>query len=499
VCVDTQRLSVSVLGPLEVMVGSRPVPIRTPRLRTLIAVLAMSAGQTVPVDRLNHALWDEQTPHDTRGSLQTYVSRLRTLLGKPTVVWRPGGFLLDADPDDIDALRFGRLLESAHTADTAAEQTLASALALWRGEPFVDIDAPRLKSNEAPNLLEHYLHAHERHLDIKIARGGNLDDLIPQLAALTSRHPLRETLWTRLLKTLDQAGRKAEALERYEAIRARIADELGVDPGPELQQIHATLLAKTAPQQPISSGTTQRRSSARLLAMSRSSPPTPAMANPSQRTARARPAAIAAITGTAGVGKTTLAVHWGHRVREWFPDGQLYVNLRGFGPGDPMDPAVALELLLEGMGIAAERIPADIDARSALLRSVLAEHRVLLVFDNARDAAQVRPLLPGAGCVVLITSRDQLRGLSVHGDITNATLDIFSSEESAALLQSMLGDRARTEPEASAELGRLCAHLPLALRIAVANLLLDRHQRVAEYVAELRKGDRLDILLIDGD
>ncbi|MEV0386492.1 BTAD domain-containing putative transcriptional regulator [Nonomuraea sp. NPDC050643] len=624
------------LGALDVVRASRPVLIPAAKQRIALATLLLHADQHVSVDQLIAYMWHRDTPNDARATVYTHIARLRQALddggdGRRLIHTREFGYLIQVGDAGLDVARFHRLVRRAErTAEPDAEAALLhDALALWRGPALADVPSDALRRDHAVRLEEERVRTLERWLELRL-RGGGHEQVVAELQAATAAHPLRERLWAQLMLALYRCGRQAEALVAYRSVAGLLREELGIDPGDELRDLHQSILAgdprlllpsptslvppTTTPGAPPTAvppappgGASAAPPITPPATVPRASPGGPPVVSPAGGPARAaaeaaiaaageavavagggaavlgsvaeqqvpadvrpwqlpsdiaaftgraealmaldrllepardqpthyrpvhyqavrdqqdrdqpdrdqagrdrtglagpggsaRPVRIAVITGTAGVGKTALAVHWGHRTRRHFPDGQLYVNLRGFGPDGPMEPATALEVLLQGLDVPAQRIPADLDARSALLRSVLATRHVLMVLDNARDAAQVRPLLPGSAGVVLITSRDQLRALSVHGDTSHVTLGVFSPQESAELLASILGsDRARAEPEATAELGRLCAHLPLALRIAVANLTLDQYQSVADYVAELREGNRLAALRIDGD
>ncbi|GAA3169972.1 hypothetical protein GCM10020001_115380 [Nonomuraea salmonea] len=239
-----QRLTVKVLGPLEVTVGGRPVRLTRSRLRTLLVALALSAGKTVSMDRLAEMVWSDEFPANSRRTLQNYAGGLRGALGGRWIETRPNGLLLRAAADDVDALRFVRLAEqAAHARDTETERGLLDeAMALSRGEPFEDVPSRWLHETEAPHLAERWLAALERRADLDVA-GGPAGDVLAELSKWAPRYPLRESLWLRLLKALDRHGRRAEALQRYEELRSRLAHELGIDPGPELRHLHASLLA----------------------------------------------------------------------------------------------------------------------------------------------------------------------------------------------------------------------------------------------------------------
>ncbi|WP_327092572.1 AfsR/SARP family transcriptional regulator [Nonomuraea sp. NBC_01738] len=245
---DGGGLGVALMGPMEARLGCTPVRLTTSRLRTLLAALAVSAGHTVSVDRLALALWGERHPANVRRSVQTYVTRLRGVVGRAAIRTMPDGYRLDVDPDQVDVLRFRRLLaEAARSRGTAAEPALVEeASLLWRGTPFEDIDSDWLRAHLAPPLQELYLSAVERRIDLRLAE-GRPGGLVAELLDLAARHPLREPLWARLLLVLGRCGRQAEALAQYERLRLRLADELGTDPGQELRRIHAALLHDDRP------------------------------------------------------------------------------------------------------------------------------------------------------------------------------------------------------------------------------------------------------------
>jgi hypothetical protein len=341
-----------------------------------------------------------------------------------------------------------------------------------------------LEQTQSPRLQERYLAGLERRIDLDLADGSQVD-LAAELGELTGRYPLRESLWVRLLVVLERSGRPAEALDRYEAIRVRLAEELGTDPGPELQRVHTDLLAGRPPGLP--GGVLP--ATARVVPATARVVPRQLPADTDMFTGRdaalktldrllddqdestPRPVVISAIAGTAGIGKTALAVHWAHRVADRFPDGHLYVNLRGFDPsGSPMEPAEAVRGFLDALQVSPQGIPASLEAQAGLYRSLLAGRRMLVLLDNARDADQVAPLLPGApGCLVLVTSRNQLPGLVAAAGAHPVALDLLSRDEAVQLLARRLShDRVTAEPHATQELVTRCAGLPLALAIVAA-------------------------------
>jgi DNA-binding SARP family transcriptional activator len=477
---DAGALTVGLLGPLAVSVGGRPVAVSAPRLRALLAVLAVSAGRSVSVDRLAVAVWDADLPGFARGAVQTYVTRLRGLLGAGLVRTSPGGYALCAEPDHVDALRFLRLLDdAAATQDAMGERALlVQALVLWRGAPFEGVRSAWLAEVEARRLTERYLAATERRIDLDLA-DGRAGELVPELSDLTARYPLRESLWVRLLVVLDRCGRQAEALERYEAVRVRLVEELGADPGPELQQVHADLLAGRPPQPSGAAGSTAPKQ----LVPRQLPVDVDGFTGREQELAGLEtllgdgddegalgPVVVSAVVGTAGVGKSALAVHAAHRLAGRFPDGQLYVNLQGAAVGlAPLGPGEVLGRFLRGLGVDPAAIPSDLEEAAALWRSRVAGRRLLVVLDDAADAAQVRPLLPAApGCGVLVTSRRVLASLEGAHQLH---LDVLAPGEALELLGRLAGQaRVAAEPQAAAEVARLCGQLPLALRIAGARL-----------------------------
>ncbi len=363
---------------------------------------------------------------------------------------------------------------------------------MWRGRPFADAGSTWLTRFETPRYAERRLAAVERRVDLALADGNETPQL-PRLLELTAENPLRESLWSRLLTVLDSSGRSAEALERYEEIRRRIADELGGDPGPQLQEVHRRLLMRApAPAAPPPVVPVVPRqlpgSSAPLIGRKR------ALKSLDELAVREAGPRIAVIMGTAGAGKTALALHWSHQVADNFPDGQLAVNLRGFDPtGVPATTDEVIHGFLDALQIRPEARPRGLEAQAALYRSLLADRRFLIVLDNARDADQVRPLLPGTpSCVVVVTSRRQLDGLIAAG-AEPVVLDRLSADGARQLLISRLGaERVAREPAAADEITALCSGLPLALTLAAARGAIHRDLALSEIAAGLRDaGTRL--------
>ena len=490
------------LGPVELVRDGEPVAVRAGKHRIVLATLLLNTGRTVGAQELIDNLWDEDPPDGARTTLRAYVMRLRQAIGVPDLITTvTDGYRVDVPPDDVDASRFDLLLTKARTAKPGqAVPLLTEALGLWRGPALADVPSHRLRQNEAAALDERRLQATELRTQALLALGRN-QELITELRALTTANPLRETFWAQLMLALYRADRQAEALTIYHQVRRLLADELGVEPGVELRGLHQSILTSDpslAPPPPTIS------SQAPVFRM----PPDATdfvgrAAELARVTALLAPAElnlavpVVTVSGPAGVGKTALAVRAASDLRPRFPDGQLFVHLRGQAPAHPLTPADVLPRLLRALGVAPKQIPADEDEQISLYRSQLAGKRVLLVLDNAVTPDQVRPLLPGEpGCAVLITSRNALRGLIVLQGASPLSMDVLVANDSRALLAAMLGERAvRAEPEAVAELATLCAHLPLALRIAAGTVTAG----IADYVRQLRKGSLLTALAVESD
>jgi DNA-binding SARP family transcriptional activator/tetratricopeptide (TPR) repeat protein len=498
-----------VLGPFEVEVAGRVVDVGGPRLRALLAVLVANAGRVVSVAALVDGLWGPDPPADADRTVRTYVSLLRKALspvpaavpGEGVIVTRRPGYVLRLDPDTVDAVRFERLAAAGRGAlgagqPAVAAERLAAALGLWRGEAYGEFAGYAALRVEAARLEQVRLAALVDRIEADLAAGVD-GGLAAELEALTVRYPGDERLWGQLMTALYRAGRQTDALAAYRRAREAIIAESGVEPTPALTGIHRQVLAQDS----------------RLLA------PRPAAAadgrgavRPAQlpagvagfigraveldrltatlAAAAGQPTAvvISAVSGTAGVGKTALAVHWAHRVRDRFPDGQLYVNLRGFDPGGQVVEAAAAAVrgFLDALGVPPERVPAGFEAQVGLYRSVLAGRRVLVVIDNARDAEHARPLLPGTGtALAVVTSRSLLTDLVADG-AHPLVLDLLTEAEARELLECRLGpDRVAAEPDAAGRIVGMCARLPLALALVAARAATHPSFRLAAVAAEL--------------
>lgn len=471
-------------------------------------MLAVHADRLVTRDELIDGVWGERPPPSVVNRVHVLISSLRAVLepGREKraagVVLRSaaGGYQLLLSREQTDAARFEDLVEHARllAADRRLPQAAAAldtALAMWRGTPLVGLPGPWVSAQRA-RLEQLRLSALEHHTELRLELGESAG-LIARLAALRAENPLRERIVALLMTALSRAGQRAQALEVYADTRRQLVDHLGVEPGRDLQLTHrailrdehiASMTLSTVPAQlpgDVFGFTGRSKSLNQLYALL-------SRANRPDATA----VAIAVVSGTAGAGKTALAVHWAHGVASRFPDGQLYVNLRGFDPGGtPMPPAEALRLLLTALGVRAEQMPADATALSALYRSVLSGRKMLVVLDNARDAEQVRPLLPGApGCVVVVTSRDTLSGLIAAEGAVALRLDLPTVEEGLDLLAGRLGwHRISAEPQSAREIIALCAHLPLALVTVSARAATRPGIALSVLAAELREaGCRLD-------
>ncbi|WP_412543582.1 BTAD domain-containing putative transcriptional regulator [Longispora sp. K20-0274] len=490
-----------ILGPLEIRAddGTVLVPARR-RQRLLLAILLTRPNQPVSAARLVEELWAGDPPGSATANLQSYVSDLRRLLGRDRLRHRNGGYLLRVDDAELDTHAFTSLhtrgrdaLDRGEHAEAAAR--LSAALDVWRGDVLEDM--PDLTWPEAGRWADLRQVAAEDAVAARLGLGRH-DEVAAELRILTGRYPQRERLWSLLMLALYRSGRQTEALAAYREFYRLITAEFGVEPGAELRRLHARILATDpeldAPETPAAPRPRQLPASASAF--------TGREEHLATLDALPRDVTVAAIVGGGGVGKTTLSVYWAQRAAERFPDGQLYVDLRGHAPppAHPLRPAEALAGFLRALGVPAERVPTDVDEAAALYRSTLAGRRVLVLLDNAASAEQVRPLLPGGpDGLTVVTSRDRLSGLVAVDGAHRLTLGALTPAEARALLARVLGaDRLAAEPAEVDALIRLCAALPLALRVAAA-VLADRPERtLAGYVAELA-GGRLDALEVDGD
>jgi DNA-binding SARP family transcriptional activator/tetratricopeptide (TPR) repeat protein len=491
------------LGPIEVEgnVGQL-VELGPPRQRSVLAALAVDAGKLVMVDSLVDRVWGESPPARVQHAIYSYVARLRAILAgepsAPALVRRSRGYLLDADPGSVDVHRFHDLLAQARTSrdpDPVRADLLRGGLDLWRGSPLAEMPgewAAGLRHVWGQQRLE----AVVLWAGIEL-RTGNPAVVIDTLTGLVAEHPLHEPLTCALMRALHASGRVGDALACYATVRASLADELGVDPSAELRQVHQSILdGDVVSRPPVVAANAGGRVPAQLPAdVAGFTGRDLELAVLGEHLATGTAAmVISAIAGTAGVGKTALAVRFAHRVRDRFPDGQLHVDLRGYDDNQPMGPGDVLAAFLRALGVPGSGIPAGVEERAAVYRTLLNGRRMVILLDNASSVEQISPLLPGSpSCLVLVTSRDSLAGLVARHGARRLDLDVLSAREARALLRGLVGTRVDAEPGAADALAVQCGRLPLALRV-VAELAVTRQgSSLAELAEELSDGrQRLD-------
>ena len=502
-------MEIQLLGPVELWVDGRQVGLGPPQQRTVAAALALEAGRVVPVDRLVALVWPGEPPPSARNALQALVSRLRRLLAgtEARLLTRPPGYLLGVDPATVDAHRFRALVGAARAEpdDLRAAEAFRQALALWRGPALADLP-PEPRERLGPALEEARWSALEDRLAVDL-RLWRHRELLPELAELVRQQPGRERLVAAQVTALALAGRPAEALDAYDRFRRHLAAEHGTDPGPELRRLHLAVVRGEpltaspervepdwpAPAQLPPAPTAFVGRAAELAAME-------AVRTTADREDRAGTAVLTSVEGAGGIGKTALAVHWAHRARRHYPDGQLYVDLRGFGLDGPLAADEALARLLRALGVEPNAVPPGEEERAALFRSRTAGRRLLVLLDNARSSDHVRPLLTGsAGCLTVVTSRRRLDGLSVRDGAAAVRLDVVSAAVARELLARVAGgSRLAAEVAATDQLVELCDGLPLALRLAAVRLAGAPELSVAALAAELADDRRrLDALAVE--
>ncbi|GAA2826549.1 AfsR/SARP family transcriptional regulator [Crossiella cryophila] len=482
-------LEFRLLGPTEVRQDGTPLPTLAGKHRTVLAALLLRPGRPVSIAELTAQVWEEP-PRNPKNALQTYIRRLRAALPEPVLRTTGTGYQADVPADSVDLHRFRALLAKAGGEPRAERDTLRTALALWRGPALSDVFSPALRQAVAGVEAEHQ-RALERRIDLDLELGEDTG-LIAELRRLTTQDPLRERHWAQLMLALTRAGRQAEALQTYQAATGVLADLLAVRPGAELRALHQAILTEAVPPP----GPPPRRGL----------PIHQLPLDINDFVGRAdlveaitgAPAGTTVVYGQPGVGKTALAVHIGHLLKDRYPDGQLYVDLRGYSPGEKPTPFAVLARFLRAFGLAESEIPPTEPGRARLYQSLLAERRFLVLLDNAADAATVAPLVPtGPHCRTLITSRGVIPGLP---ECRRITLDVLSPAEATTLLTRTLGrDLVQAQPAAATRLADLCARLPLALRVAAANIAVLPVPDLAEYLHRLHEPDRLGELAIEDD
>jgi DNA-binding SARP family transcriptional activator len=497
-------MQVRLLGPVDVVANGTTHQVSGTRRKALLAALALSARRVVSTDRLIDIIWGDDAPAKAVNSLQSHVSYLRGVLGDRSAIrGHPPGYVLDLDGEATDADTAQRLIdEGLRSADPACRMDkLRAAVALWRGPALSDLAGLPWFDEQAQRLRQLLLRARQALVECRLALGEH-DQVIVQLEALCREYPLHEQLHGLLMLALYRAGRQADALAAYRDLRRGLNDELGIDPGRALRDLELAILRQDAVLDSRVAATGIGPVPVRPAVPRQLPPAVASLAGRRSELARLdgllagangggppKPVVIAALAGTAGVGKTALAVYWARQVADRFPDGQLYVDLRGFDPGGSvLDPSDAVRLFLDAFGVPAERIPARLDAQTALYRSLLAGRRVLVVLDNARDVEQVRPLLPGGpGCFAVVTSRNQLTGLVAGEGAHPLSLDLLTPDEARDLLSLRLnGRRVESDPAATDVVIARCAGLPLALSIFAARAATYPSFPLAALAAELR-------------
>jgi DNA-binding SARP family transcriptional activator len=498
---------VRVLGPVEATGPAGPMVLHGSRQRAVLGALALHAGTVLPVARLVNLLWGDDPPRTAVRTVHSHVARIRQALddcGLPSIlVTRGHGYVLEVPSEMVDVHRFERHLRVARKdiAAGAIDRAVASlrrGIALWRGDAFVDAALAGWGTAEIDRLHESRFSAVEDLWDC-LLRLGEHADAVRELPRLLATHPTRERLAGLHMLALYRTGRHTDALEAFHGLRRGLADEFGVDPGPELLALHTSILRRDP-------GLELRPSVSR---------PAQLPASVGHFTGRDDELAalhdvldapdgewpIVLISGAAGMGKTALAVQWAHQVATSFPDGQLFIDLRGHDPRSALPATEALAHLLRGLGVADERLPGEPAERAALYRSLLHDRRCVVVVDNAPSAEHVLPLVPGAGpALLVVTSRHSGAALGSRHAVHTIELDALDDTSSLALLTRVLGaDLVARQPDASAQLVRLCGGMPLALRIAAARLVDRPDRSVGELAAELAGANRLGSLAVDGD
>jgi DNA-binding SARP family transcriptional activator/tetratricopeptide (TPR) repeat protein len=508
------------LGPLCVHRDHRPVRLGPLQQQVVLAVLLLQGNRPVGLTSMIDAVWGDAAPASAVNLIQRHVAALRRVLEphRPArdmhsqLTWTPAGYRLSLAGDAWDFAEFESGIERARRARNGGDAKVATAelreaLRLWRGPLCDGLSSPLLDA-ERDRLADRQLTVVQDRIELDLTVGAD-PALIDELGRLISDHPLRERLYELLMLALYRSGRQADALTTFQRARRRLRDDLGIDPAAPLQRLHRRMLAGDADLTPDTDGVPVRP------------PPKAPHASAPAQLPRALPdfigraaelerldgliagepvpgaAAVAVISGTAGVGKTTLAVRWAHQVRDRFPDGQLYANLRGFDPnGPPLEPGPVIRYFLQAFAVPPERIGPDMDSQAALFRSIVTEKRVLIVLDNARDAEQVRPLVPSSpGSMVLVTSRDQMLSLVAIEGARTVPVGLMSEQEARHLLTRRLGPaRVNAEPATAGEIITRCARLPLALSVVTARAAAHPQFTLAAVADELRRaGGTLDV------
>jgi len=498
----------AILGPLTVHDGHRPVPVTSGKLRVLLAALLCHANRVVSNEQLADLLWDGRPSGAANTTIRSYVKRLRRALGAAgdRVEAHSPGYLIRVEPGELDTQEFADLCRAAEQDSRREDwarclRHVEQALALWRQSPLVDVPSPRLQAEESRWLTELRIEAQERQMRAAVQL-RRYDWAVVELERMIGKYPLRERLHQQLIVALDGLGRRADALVAYQRVRRILREELGIEPGAELQALHRRILAARPAPEPTRAATSPARPD--RVEVPRQLPTAirhfvgrqaeldqlADLLDTATRTGA--PAPVLAISGPPGVGKTALALHWGHRIAHRFPDGQLYLDLRGFHPSDAaVTPDDAIRDLLSGFLPDSSRLPASPSARAALYRSIVADKTLLIVLDNAHSAEQVRPLLPGGPRrLTIVTSRNRLNELVAREGAHPVLLTVLPEADAHDLLVRRLGrSRLEREPAAARQIVELCHRLPLALSVVAARGATCPQLTLTELADEMAEAD----------
>ncbi|MBT2225208.1 BTAD domain-containing putative transcriptional regulator [Nonomuraea sp. NEAU-A123] len=506
----------TVLGPVSLTVADQTYVLRRAQARGLLGFLLLHANRVVSAESLIEAMWGGAEPSTARSQIQAGISAIRKQLrdhgAEDILSSEPAGYRLRLQDDQLDRtvfeqrrLRARQMIDNRKPADAAA--ALRSALDMWRGPTLGGASGAYVEGSRA-RLLDQFLTASEELVELELELGRH-NEVIAEFMPSLDEHPSREPLRGQLMLGLYRAGRQVDALELYRFYRTDLAEQHGLDPNPALSSLQQAILvndpaldkARTLTGESSAHAANGMRTWTAVAQLPPSPPDFIGRTAELKRLDDLLPTAITLIAGPAGVGKTALAVHWARLIADRFPDGQIYANLRGYDPGLPASPLEVLAYVLRVLGVEPEQIPADERLAESMYRTLLSNKRVLVLLDNARSAEQVRPLLlGGSNCLVVVTSRDRLSGLVARDGARRLTLDVLDPSEAHELLIRLLGeDLTRAEEGAIAALAATCGYLPLAVRIAAAQLLDNPYSDITEYTAELRRGSRMARLRIDGD
>ncbi|MFI1995886.1 BTAD domain-containing putative transcriptional regulator [Actinoplanes sp. NPDC020271] len=489
------EVSFGVLGPVEAWAGGHRLHLGPPQQRMVLAVLLLNEGAVTSTGELVEAVWAEEPPAGAVKTIRTYVSRLRAVLESAgdTIESVARGYLLRPGPGRYDLARF-RSLTAALEAVPAPERASRAreALALFRGEPLAGLEGPWAHLQRT-RLAALRAATYETLFAAEIEVGAHAG-VIAEIPAVISQFPFRERLHELQIIALHRAGLRADALSAYREVRQLLVEELGVEPTASLQELHRRILRDDSRLLPVPLDTTGPVSLSRPSQL----PAAPALF--SGREAELRRAeevvdaagpglAVVVFSGMGGVGKTSTALYWAHRLADRYPDGRLYTDLRGYGPGgDPLSPGEVLGAFLQALGVPPADVPAGVEARAATFRSLVADRRMLILLDNAATADQVLDLLPGSGgSLVVVTSRGTLPALLIRTAAPLIALQPPGPDEALALFTARVGtDRVRTEPAAAREIVELCGRLPLALAVVAARAAAAAHLPLGAIADDLR-------------